>query len=193
MRSILRLVTFLTITLSAGRGVADQPSLAGDQQTVYRISPRGDNTQLIRVPPEEIKQGFTYNYYSPVLKHRVWGFATEDHSFEYAFGEGTIIPTNRFDLRLSEEAQEKILEERQPRLKQTIEGLGRSPAVQLNAANEWSLLSYPSSARVFDLLTGQRWEWHGKRRLGVVNVDGNLWQIVEGKYKPLDVEWAICQ
>ncbi len=194
MRIILRLVMVLSISLPAApRLVAQDEIPADDQQEVYRLDPRNDNTTLIRVPLDEIKPGFTYNYYSQILKRRVWGFANEDHSFEYAFGEGTILPTSRFDLQLSEEAQERILEQRAPRLKQDLEGLGRSPAVQLDAAGNWNLLSYTTNVRVFNLLTGERWEWHGKRRLGVVNVYGNLWQIVNGEYKPQIIGWVVCR
>lgn len=193
MRHILHLASIITIILlTAPLLVAQETIPADDHQTVYRLSPVDDNRQLIPVPPNEIKPGFAYSYYSPVLKRHVWGFATEEHSFEYAFGEGTILPTSRFDLRLSQEAQERILEERVPRLKQDLEGLGRSPAVQLDASGDWKLLSYTTSARVFDMLTGERWEWHGKRRLGVVNVYGNLWQIVDGEYVPLVMGWAVC-
>lgn len=193
MRIVLSFVTILTIGCHCSLLVAQEPNTtADDHEGVYRPDPRMDHSELILVPADEIKSGFTYNYYSPVLKRRVWGFATEDHSFEYAFGEGTIVPTNRLDLRLSAEAQERILEERVPSLKQDIEGLGRSPAVQLNAAGEWKLLSYTTSARIFDLLTSERWEWHGKRRLGVVNMYGNSWQIVDGEYEPLIMDRVVC-
>ncbi len=193
MRLIFHILTILTIAASASQLVADEPTLAEDRQSVYRLTPQDDNTFLVPVSRDEIKPGFVYNYYSQDLQRRVWGFATEDFGFEYAFGEGTIVPTSRFDLQLSEEAQERILEERVPRLKQNIEGLGRSPAAQLDAEGNWQLLSYTTSARVFDLLTSERWEWHGTRRLGVVNVYGNLWQIVDGEYKPLIVGWAVCR
>lgn len=194
MRQILHLATILSISLlNAPLLVAQEPTSASDHQNVYRLSPKDDNTALVLTPPEEIKPGYAYKYYCPQLNRYVWGFATEENTFEYAFGEGTILPTSRLDLRLSQQAQEKILEERVPRLKQDLEGLGRSPAVQLDAAGNWNLLNYTTSARVFDLLTSERWEWHGSRRLGVVNVYGNLWQIVDGEYKPLRMGWAVCR
>ena len=193
MRLKFNILALLTVSACSSPVVALDEIPVDDHQGVYRLDPEIERSKLILVPAEEIKPGLTYNYYSQVLGRRVWGFATEDHSFEYAFGTGTIVPTSRFDLRLSAAAQERILDERAPRLKQALEGLGRTPAVQLDAAGQWSLLSYPSSARVFDLLSGQRWEWHGKRRLGVVSVYGNLWQIVDGEYEPLVFGGVVCR
>ena len=193
MRLFTTVLALLIVCLFCSTLVAQEEIPADDHQGVYRLDPRTDRNDLILVPANEIKPGFTYNYYSQILNRRVWGFAKEDRSFEYAFGEGTIVPTSRFDLRLSEEAQMKILEERVPRLKQDLEGLGRSAAVQLDAAGQWKLLSYTTSARVFDLLTSERREWHGKRRLGVVNIFGNLWQIVDGKYEPMVAGWVVCR
>ncbi|QEG34373.1 hypothetical protein [Bythopirellula goksoeyrii] len=193
MRLYSNMIALLLATVWCPTVAAQESIPADDHQNVYRLTPRDDNTGLVLVPPSEIKPGYAYYFYSSVLKRRVWGFATEENTFEYAFGEGTILPTSRFDLRLSEQDQERILEERVPRLKQDIEGLGRSPAAQLDASGNWKLLSYTTSARVFDMLTSERWEWHGKRRLGVVNVYGNLWQIVDGEYVPLVMGWAVCQ
>ena len=163
-----------------------------DRETVLRLDPQQGEQKLLPVPRKEIKPGFTYNYFHPTLNRRVWGLAREDGSLEYAFGEGTIVPTRQFDLRMSEAAQEKLMEARAPRLKQALEGLGRSPAAQLNAAGEWELLSYASSARVFDLATSQRWEWHGPRRLAVLHTGGNLWEIIDGRYQPLTIGYAFC-
>lgn len=160
---------------------------ADDHEGIYRLHPDLETIRAILVPPTEVKPGFVYNYYHAGLKQRAWGLAKEGGDFEYAFGEGTTIPTNKFDLQLTPQMQERVVEERAPRLMRELDTIGRSPAVQLDSQGHWSLLKYPSSSRVFDMATGQRWEWHGMRRLAVLHLGGNLWHIVNGEYQPMTI------
>ena len=166
---------------------------AEDHEGIYRLHPDIKNVRLILVPPAEVKPGFVYNYYHEGLKQRVYGFAIEGSKFEYAFGETTTIPTNRFDLRLSREQQERVLNERAPGLYEELNNVGRSAAVRLNSKGIWELLPFPSSARVFDMATGQRWEWHGNRRLAVRHIGGNLWHVVDGNFYPVTILASTCQ
>jgi len=164
--------------------VAQQDSSQLGPDGVYRLQPSLEATALVLVPPAEIKEGLAYNYYNQRLSRRVWGFAQADGSFQYAFGEGTSLPTDRFDLRLSAEAESQLLERGAPGLQESLATTGGTPAVRLNAAGRWELLSFRTSARVFDLETGHRWEWHGQRRVAVLHTYGDQWQIVEGRYRP---------
>jgi hypothetical protein len=164
-----------------------------DHEGIYRLHPDIKNVRLILVPPADVKPGFVYNYYHEGLKQRVWGLALEEGKFEYAFGETTTIPTNRFDLRLSPEMQERMLNERAPGLLEELQNVGRSAAVRLNGKGIWELLPFPSSSRVFDMATGERWEWHGKRRLAVLHIGGNLWHVVDGGFYPVTILASTCR
>ena len=123
----------------------------------------------------------------------MWGLALEGGKFQYAFGETTTIPTNKFDLRLSPEMQQRVLNERSPRLLQELNTVGRSAAVRLNAEGVWDLLPFASSARVFDMETGKRWEWHGLRRLAVVHTDGRSLARRRRQVLPRHDHGSLCQ
>jgi hypothetical protein len=168
-----------------------QVAPADDHEGVYRMHPDLENVKLVRVTADEIKPGLVYNYYNQQLKQRAWGFAKQGGGFEYAFGEGTIMPTTLFDLQLTPEMEARVLNERAPGLLKQLNNVGRSAAVQLDGKGVWELLRFPSSARVFDLATGERWEWHGDRRLAVVHTGGNLWHIVDGEYYPVTIATSL--
>jgi hypothetical protein len=160
---------------------------SSDPAGIYRLHPNLETVQWMLVSPGEVKPGLVYNYYSDMLKQRVWGIARTDGGFDYAFGEGTTIPTNMFDLRLSPEMEAELLNRRAPGLLSALSTVGRTAAVRLDGEGVWKLLPFPSSARIFDLLTGERWEWHGKFRHAVVHTGGNLWHIVDGRYLPVTI------
>ncbi|MDZ4657654.1 MAG: hypothetical protein SH868_08750 [Bythopirellula sp.] len=186
MKSLIQCFALLAWLCSTSF-VAAQVVSADDHEGIFRPHPDLENVELVRVTAEEIKPGLVYNYYNTQLNQRAWGFAKEGGGFEYAFGEGTIMPTNKFDLQLSREMQARVLNERAPGLLRQLNNVGRSAAVQLNGKGVWELLQFPSSARVFDLTTGLRWEWHGDRRLAVLHTGGNLWHIVTGEYYPVTI------
>jgi hypothetical protein len=177
-------------SLQAGalRSSGQQP-IEEDLVGVYRPQPEFGRGQVVQVPAEEVKPGLAYSYYNQRLSRRVWGFARGDGSFQYAFGEGTMLPIDSFDLRLSPEATQGLLEEASPGLPQRLAITGASPAVKLTADGAWRLLPTRVSARVFDLETGHRWEWHGDRRVAVLHTLGDQWQVVNGRYRPLGGGW----
>lgn len=150
---------------------------------VYRFQPGLRESTLELVPPEEVKPGLAYNYYHPQLQRHVWGFAQQDGTFKYAFGEGTIVPTNRLDLRISPALRSQLLERGMPGLEKKLEITGGSPAVKL-VGGDWLLMPTKSSLRVFDMATGHRWEWHGTRRKAVLHTFGDQWQVINGRYVP---------
>lgn len=191
MKSLVYCLT-LFVSLCTVSIVVAQQVPADDHEGVYRLHPDLEDVKLVRVTAEEIKPGLVYNYYNEQLKQRAWGVANEGGGFEYAFGEGTMMPTNNFDLQLSPEMQARVLNERAPGLLRQLNNVGRSAAVQLNGKGVWELLRFPSSARVFDLATGLRWEWHGTRRLAVLHTGGNLWHIVDGEYYPVTIVPALA-
>lgn len=161
-----------------------QESLERDKDGIYRFQPGLKGATMELVPPAEVKTGLAYNYYQPQLGRHVWGFAQADGTFRYAFGEGTVVPTDRLDLRISKQLMEQLLERGMPGLTKRLEMTGGSPAVQLLKDDDWELMPTKSSLRVFDLLTGHRWEWHGKNRKAVLHTYGDQWQAIDGRYYP---------
>lgn len=185
MKSLLAVAV---LALFSTHTLANQPVPASnDPNGIYRLHPDLETVEWVLVSPSEVKPGLVYNYYNETLKERAWGIAREGGGFDYAFGEGTTIPTSMFDLRLTPEMEAQVLNRRAPGLLSALSSVGRSAAVRLDGEGVWKLLPFPSSARVFDLLTGQRWEWHGKNRHAVVHTGGNLWHIVDGRYLPVTI------
>ena len=191
--AIVVLVLFLTPALLSIPALANQPVPASDDPDgIYRLHPDLEAVQWVIVPPAEVKPGLVYNYYSETLKTRTWGVAREDGGFDYAFGEGTTIPTGMFDLRLTPEMEAQLLNRRAPGLLGTLTTVGRRAAVRLDGEGVWKLLPFPSSARIFDLLTSERWEWHGHKRHAVVHTYGNMWHIADGRYLPITIVATTC-
>lgn len=185
MKLLLSLVLLVLAPVAVMASQSIPPTSNHDD--VYRLNPELDSVKLVLVAPEEIKPGFVYNYYSDALQRRVWGIAREGGGFQYALGEGSTIPTTMFDLRMTPQMEARVLDRRSPRLLSELTTVGRSAAARLDGAGVWALLPFPSSARVFDLLTGERWEWHGPNRHAVVHTGGNLWHIVDGRYLPVTI------
>jgi hypothetical protein len=179
------LIALATAVAATAPYSAAQTPAEGDQETVYRQRPMLAGSEMVPVGPAEIKPGLAYNYYNRRLGRRVWGFAREDGTFQYAFGEGTMLPEDRFDLGLTPEQLQGLLEERDPILQQNLAITGASPSVVMGVDGQWRLLNFSVAPRVFDLETGHRWEWHGDRRAAVVHTYGDQWQVVDGRYVPL--------
>ncbi len=172
------LVVFVSVQSQA------QESETLGRKDVYRVQPSLEKVALELVPPEQVRPGMAYNYYHPQLGKRVWGIALPEGRFRYAFGEGTILPTEMLDLRISEEMQRQILERGAPGLRESLAITGDTPSVKLDAEGNWTLLQSKSGLRVFDLATGKRWEWHGRNRKAVLHTHGDRWQIFAGRYIP---------
>lgn len=153
-----------------------------DRAVVYRYDPF--RQLLIPAPRAEWKPGHVYHRHSDRLGRHVWSIASTDGRMEYALGAGSVHPARSFDLRVSEAERQRELEARQPELARRLAILGARPTAILNADGTWSLQQTPGAARVFDLETGQRWEWHGDRRTGVIHSGGNAWTLVNGRYQP---------
>lgn len=177
--TIVALFLFVLSPLSA---MAQEALLEPDN--VYRVQPGLEDVSIERVPPNEIRPGLAYLYYNQQLGRHVWGIAEPDGSFRYAFGEGTIIPTDALDLRISEELKRQIIERGAPGLQKMLDLTGASPSVRLGADGQWDLLPARSGIRVFDQITGHRWELHGGKRKAVLHTYGDRWRLVDGRFVP---------
>lgn len=175
-----RLATILLVVLCLQSSAWSEEPL--DRGTVYRIQPPGH--RLVAVPTNEIQVGFIYKYFNSQLSRHVWGIAAEEGGFAYAFGRGTMQPANRFDIRLSTNETQQLLTQQAPGLSKLLERTGRKLFVRLGDADEWEIHPASTIPRLFDQLTGRRWEWHGRRRVAVMHTGGYQWREEGGHYVP---------
>jgi len=178
----------LALLLAGGTATAVEPFPADvetaklDRSTIYRYDPIHE--QLWPIPIKSLKPGSIYKRYSPRLDRWVWSQAAKDGAMRYAFGPGSIQPAERFHLTVSQEEGLRELEIRAPELARRLEIQGGTVVMRLNADGRWQL--YPSSCgpRIFDEISGRRWEWHGPDRHAVVHQGGDRWRFVDGDYRP---------
>ena len=156
---------------------ADEPT-----SQVRRINPRTREFQP--VAPADVVPGKIYSHYSERHGRYVWAFATEGGNFSYALGPGTTESPRNFDLPISTEQTEELLQEA---LGDWADAFGRMESeimVRLGADDEWDVLRSPSSRSHYDLDNRRRWEWHGSRKVRVVHTNGNTWRYQDDWYVP---------
>lgn len=134
-----------------------------------------------------LKPGYVYHRYSPTLGRWVWSKANADRSLSYAMGPGSVQARWLFDLTATLEERRRELEKRAPELARLYGVQGARAAVILGPDGRWELQGASSKGHVYDLETGQRWEWHGDHRAGVVHAGGNSWMWQDGRLVPA---WA---
>jgi hypothetical protein len=59
--------------------------------------------------------------------------------------------------------------------------------IKLGEDGKWDLDISSNEGRVFDMETGQRWEWHGGHRVAVVHTGGRIWAYRDGDYVPAPI------
>lgn len=173
---------------------ADRPSTAAplanlkndlDADTFYRLDLF---TEALRpVPRSEIKPGMIYYRYSDKSRQHVWSRANTRGGFEFALGPGSVQPAWRFDIREGRETQLQVLQQRSPNLYRRLITEGARPMIKLGDDGHWELDVASNEGRVFDMETGQRWEWHGGHRVAVVHTSGWTWAYQNGDYVPATV------
>jgi hypothetical protein len=163
---------------------APQPrrELSDDPTVIYRYDPIF--TDLVEVPPAEIKPGCVYLRHHPELNRRVWSLALPGGGFEYAMAPGSVQPAQALDLRATPEQLESELMARAPELARVLDVRGGIAHVRLAEDDTWHIVKQPTISSVFDLATSRRWEWHGARRVPIVHTGGYDWLLVDGKYVP---------
>ncbi len=176
---------FAAAALGCGFGGASYAQDAAppvDTTTVYRFDPLTD--QLVAIPAEEIKPGYIYNRYHPVMGRRVWSLAGEGGGFEFAMAPGSVQRAALLDLRATREELRDELNERAPQLAKMMDIRGAVAYVRLTEDGRWELVQQMTIGSVFDLETGRRWEWHGPRRVAVMHTTGYEWMVVDGRFLP---------
>jgi hypothetical protein len=174
--------------------IAPQPAAAApqspptaplDANTVYRLDLF---TEALRpVPVAELKPGAIYYRYSNQSGQHVWSRANNEGGFEFALGPGSVQPAWRFDIREGRETQLRVLEQRSPNLYRRLITEGARPMIKLSESGHWEIDLASNEGRVFDMETGQRWEWHGGHRVAVVHTGGRIWAYRDGDYVPAPI------
>lgn len=130
---------------------------------------------LLPVAADQVKPGKIYNHFSQRHGRYVWAYALEGGSFSYPLGIGsTELPAN-FDVASSALQTQELLEAEAGPWARKSRLEGKQIMVRLGANGKWSILQNRSIRAHYDLNTGQRWEWHGKRRVAVLNMYGRIW------------------
>lgn len=153
-----------------------------DRSQVYRYDPV--SAQLHPVTAAEIRPGHVYSRYDAALGLWAWSKADAAGALRYAMGEGSTQPARMFDLRGTEAERQRILEQRAPDLARLFTIQGARPMLRLDGRGRWALGPTPAVSSVFDLATGQRWEWHGDAPTPVLHAGGDRWRVADGRYVP---------
>jgi hypothetical protein len=182
--SIVRsLVTLCLVFLVSTTTRADQQNTANlDQNTVYRLDLFTES--LKPTLKKELKKGAVYFRYSSIFGHHVWSRFSEEKGFEFAMGPGSVQPAWKFDIREGRNDQLRLLENRSPELYKRLTVQGARPMIKLLENGHWELDVASNEGRVFDLESGERWEWHGGRQIRVVHAGGIHWKYRGQNYQP---------
>jgi hypothetical protein len=161
-----------TATADAGR----------DRNRVYRYDPVAE--KLFAVTAKDIRPGHVYGRFDAGLGLWTWSKADALGNLRYAMGPGSTQPARMFDLQGTDAERQRVLERRVPELARLLTIQGARPMLRLDASGRWGLGPTPHVSSVYDMATGERWEWHGDAPSRVVHVGGRRWQAVDGRYQP---------
>jgi len=168
----------------ASAATAPRPLSLGDRldpAVDYRYDPL--NEKLTPIPRKDLKPGHVYLRYSAARGAHVWSHVDAGGQFRYELGPGSSFPVRLFDPVADQETRRKALETRAPELARRLAVQGARPSLRLGADGRWSLDPASNEGRVFDLATGQRFEWHMGTPMPVVNTAGNTWIWSGGRYR----------
>ncbi|MGI9428677.1 MAG: hypothetical protein ACR2NM_08475 [Bythopirellula sp.] len=175
----LRFAAILSLLLTQQCWSADAQS----QPLVRKPNPASDG-EFLAVEPDQVIPGKIYNHFSARHGRYVWAFAQAGGGFSYTLGPGSTENPSNFDLATSERETKDILEseagpwaKRSRRERSTI-------FVRLKPDNQWKVVRTRAIRSHYDIDSGQRWEWHGKRKVAVLNTGGNHWTYDGTRYRP---------
>lgn len=155
-----------------------------DTSVVYRFDPVTQSYAVIA--RKDLKRDHVYYRYSDRLGTWVWSKLDRDGVLRYAMGPGSSQPAALFDMPASSEQRAKALEKQAPELAKRLAISGAKPSLRLGDDGRWALMPDSTRGRVFDLETGERFEWHGNRIVAVTHGTGtNLWRRGGGNYLPV--------
>ena len=156
-----------------------------DPAVVYRYNPLDE--KLSPIAGKDLKANNVYYRYSPARGRHVWSQVDDDGQLRYELGPGSSFPVRLFDPVADQETRKRVFEKRAPELARRFATQGARPSLRLGADGRWALDPATNEGRVFDLATGERYEWHLGRPVPVVNTGGNSWLFVDGRYRSTTV------
>lgn len=155
-----------------------------DRSVIYKFDPL--SKKYTAVARKDLKPQHVYQRYSPGVGKWVWSKAAADGTLRYAFGPGSSQPAALFDMPATSEERTKALEKQSPELAKRLAINGAKPSLRLGDDGQWSLMPDSTKGRVYDLESGQRFEWHGDNVVPVTHGAGsNLWTRAGGQYRPV--------
>ena len=182
--NMVRLIVIVCLVpLVSTATLADQQNTDDlDQDTVYRLDLFTES--LKPTLKKDLKKGAVYFRYSSLSGHHVWSRFNEEKRFDFAMGPGSVQPAWKFDVREGRDDQLRLLENRSPELYKRLMVQGSRPMIKLLDNGHWELDTASNEGRVFDLESGERWEWHGGRQIRVVHAGGIHWKYHDRNYQP---------
>lgn len=148
---------------------------------IFRLEPPD---KLVEVDAADLKPGIVYLHYSQKFDRQVWSFLQASGEFWHAFGPGTTMSIDHFDLRMTEEEALDALRKIDPRFAfQIRSSAGAKVFLRLGPDNTWKLVRTTSVTSIFDLETRQRWERQWDRFMPVVHLCGDDWEFRDGTYQ----------
>jgi hypothetical protein len=155
-----------------------------DTSLIYKFDPL--SKKYTAVARKDVKPQHVYQRYSSNAGKWVWSKAAADGTLRYAFGPGSSQPAALFDMPVSSEERTKAFEKQAPELAKRLSINGAKPSLRLGDDGQWSLMPDSTKGRVYDLESGQRFEWHGDHVVPVTHGTGsNLWTRAGGQYLPV--------
>ena len=155
-----------------------------DTSLIYKFDPL--SKKYTAVARKDVKPQHVYRRHSSGAGTWVWSKAAADGTLRYAFGAGSSQPAALFDMPVSSEERTKAFEKQAPELAKRLAINGAKPSLRLGDDGQWSLMPDSTKGRVYDLESGQRFEWHGDHVVPVTHGTGsNLWTRAGGQYLPV--------
>jgi len=155
---------------------------AKDPTITYRLDLM--TGKLDPIDRRDLKVGYIYYHHSSRLNDWAWSYYQTDHSFWYAYGEGTTQNAWCFDILGSPEAIAKRLAEF-PELARNVERYDAKVCLRLQADGRWKIIGVGRAPSIFNVETGERWQiFSTSKYIPVVHTNGRIWTIVNGSYEP---------
>lgn len=165
-------------------GPASVTAPGNDRSVIYKFDPL--SKKFTAVANKDLKPQHVYHRWSPSLGRWVWSKLAADGTLRFAFGPGSSQPAALFDMPANSEERTKAFEKQAPELAKRLAINGAKPSLRLGENGQWALMPDATKGRVFDLESGQRFEWHGSNVVPVTHGTGsNSWIHADGRYHPV--------
>ena len=164
---------------------AEAGTTADDGRGILRYKLVDDRLELVPISRDELKVGHIYSHFNNRLNRRVWSYLQANGQFWYAFGEGTTQEGWRLDIEAPPEELMEKLKQRDPQLAYAVESGMTVAHMRLTSNSRWEIASTASHPTIYNLETGQRWDWLSDRYVPVRSTYGYRWTVEEGRYVPV--------